>query len=181
MNPLPTGLLVLASTLVLVACAPRVTIDFDKGADFSRYRTYAWTQGTPVKNPLMDHRIIAAIDDQLAAKAIRKTEDNPNMSVSYHYAFSEETRDYTSSTGVGYGPNWGPGYSWYDWWGSTGTTYTSSMKVPIGTLNVDIYDTTNNQMIWRGSGSDIISRNPEKSSEQIKEAVEAMFKKFPPR
>ncbi|MDR4493986.1 MAG: DUF4136 domain-containing protein [Nitrospirales bacterium] len=40
-----------------------VYIDYDKEADFSKYRTYAWAQGTPTKNQLMDRRIVSAIDE----------------------------------------------------------------------------------------------------------------------
>ncbi|MBA5867203.1 MAG: DUF4136 domain-containing protein [Nitrospira sp. CR1.3] len=171
--------------LTLPACAPKVTIDFDKEADFSRYRTYAWETGTPVKNDLMDRRIIKAIDDQLATKGFQKADAGPDMFVSYHGALSEEIYYNTTSMGVGYGPAWGPGYGWYGrgggWGMSSGTSVTTPNKVITGTLIVDIYDAKNKHMIWRGTGSDTVSENPEKNTEKIQEATEAMFEKFPPK
>ncbi|HMK22675.1 MAG TPA: DUF4136 domain-containing protein, partial [Terriglobales bacterium] len=103
----------LIMALTLAACAPKVVIDFDKEADFAGYRTYAWETGTPVKNQLMDRRIIAAIDAQLAAKGFQKQVTDPDLFVSYHAALNEEIYYNTSSVGVGYGPSWGPGYGWY--------------------------------------------------------------------
>jgi hypothetical protein len=36
-------------------------------------------------------------------------------------------------------------------------------------------------MIWRGTGSDTVSQNPEENTEKIHEAAAAMFEKFPPK
>jgi hypothetical protein len=175
--------LVLAFTLA--ACAPKVAIDFDKDVDFARYHTYSWEAGTPVKNDLMDRRIIKAIDDQLTTKGYQKTETNPDMFVTYHAALSEEVYYNTTSMGVGYGPGWGPGYGWYGrgggWGMASGTSVTTPNKVVTGTLNVDIYDAKDKQMIWRGTGSDTVSQDPEKNTEKIQEATAAMFEKFPPK
>jgi len=171
--------------LTLPACAPKVTIDYDKEADFTRYRTYAWETGTPVKNDLMDRRIIKAIDDQLTARGFQKMEAGSDMFVTYHGALSEEIYYNTTSMGVGYGPAWGPGYGWYGrgggWGMASGTSVTTPNKVITGTLIVDIYDAKNKHMIWRGTGSDTVSENPEKNTEKIQEATEAMFEKFPPK
>src|ERR1044072_3039424 len=75
-------LLVLASG----AWAQKVNVDFDKGTDFSKYKTYSWATGTPAQNPMMHQRIVAGIDAQLAAKGFRKVESNPDIVVVYHAA-----------------------------------------------------------------------------------------------
>lgn len=171
--------------LAVGGCAPKMAIDYDKAADFTRYRTYAWNPGTPLKNPLMDRRIVTAIDDQLANKAFRKTETNPDILISYHAALSEEVHYYTTSHGVGHGPSWGRGYGRYGRWGGWGASSWMSKTTPttltIGTLNVDLYDAKDKQMIWRGSASETISDDPEKNSEAIREVIATMFEKFPPK
>jgi len=169
----------------LAACAPQVTIDFDRDVEFTHYRTYAWEKGTPVNNDLVDRRIIKAIDNQLTARGYQKTESNPDMYVAYHAALSEEIYYNTTSMGVGYGPGWGPGYGWYGrgggWGMSSGTSVTTPNKVVTGTLNVDIFDAKNKQMIWRGTGSETVSQDPEENTEKIHEVTSAMFEKFPPK
>src|SRR5438105_8750006 len=57
------------------AVAAKVTVDWDKQASFTGYKTYAWQKGTPAKNPLMDQRIVDAIDKQLSSlKGLQKVE-----------------------------------------------------------------------------------------------------------
>nr|WP_172834292.1 DUF4136 domain-containing protein [Nitrospira japonica] len=58
---------------------------------------------------------------------------------------------------------------------------TTPTTVVIGTIHVDIYDAKNKQMIWRGTGSDTVSQNPEENTEKIREVASAMFEKFPPK
>ncbi|HSF07916.1 MAG TPA: DUF4136 domain-containing protein [Nitrospirales bacterium] len=75
--------------LTVTGCTSNVYIDYDTQADFSTYQTYAWAEGTPAKNSLMNHRIIPAIDKQLIGKGFRKVDTNPDMFGSYHAATTE--------------------------------------------------------------------------------------------
>src|SRR5574341_1170619 len=65
------------------ALAQEVRVDFDKGADFSKYKTFAWAKGAPAGNPLVHQRIVAGIEAQLMAKGLRKVESNPDIVVLY--------------------------------------------------------------------------------------------------
>lgn len=51
-----TGLFLLGS----VAAAQRVTYDFEKAADSSRFKTYAWVHGTEIPDRLNHARVVAA-------------------------------------------------------------------------------------------------------------------------
>jgi len=170
---------------MLAACAPSVTVNFDRTADFSQYRTYAWSIGTPARSPLIDRRIIAIIEEQLAAKSLQKTENQPDLVVSYHAALNQEIRYNTTSIDAGYGPGWGAGYSYYGrgggWGPRGGDTITTPTKITVGTLNVDIYDSKRKEMIWRGSASETLTTDRQKTIDLIKERTAAMFEKFPPR
>ena len=53
-------------------------------------------------------------------------------------------------------------------------------KVPVGTLTIDMFDSSNKQLIWRGSSSDTLADKPEKNEKKLDKAVADMFKKFPP-
>jgi hypothetical protein len=155
---------VLAQLLALTTFAQKILIDSDKSANFSKFKTYAWKAGTPAPNPLMNDRIIAAIDMQMAAKGLLKVdvEKMPDLIVVYHAAVQYETQLTTMG--------------WY--YGGMGTTYVD--KIPVGTLLVEMGDPSTKKMVWRGTGSDTVSEKPEKIEKKINQVVEKMFKKFPP-
>ncbi len=68
--------LLLTPTLAL---AQKVSYDFDKTAGFRGFKTYAKKDGTKVGQQLIDDRIVAAIDEQLAAKGFKKVDANPDV------------------------------------------------------------------------------------------------------
>jgi Domain of unknown function (DUF4136) len=164
--------LVLFFVAGLVTLAQDVKVDWDHQANFQGYKTYAWTSGTPAKNPLVDQRIVAAVDAQLAAKGFQKVDlnQNPDLIVLYHAATTTQTQLNTTSMGLGWG--WG--------WGGGGTTTTSVEQIPVGQLSVDIGDAKTKKLLWLGSASSTLSDKPEKNTEKINKAVEKMFKNFPP-
>ena len=166
---------VLMLGLSVPLAAQKVTVDYDKHAPFPTFKTYGWKLGTPAKNPLMDERIIKAIDGQLAAKGFLKLdlEKNPDMLVVYHAAVEIETQVSTFDSGGGWYGWYGPYYG-----GGTSTTYVD--KIPIGTLRVDIADIKNKRLIWQGKATDTLSDKPEKVEKTIQKSAEKMFKKFPP-
>lgn len=171
--------------LVVTGCTSKVYIDYDKHADFKKYRTYAWTEGTPAKNQLMDRRIIAAIDEQLRGKGLRKVDTNPDMFASYHAATTEEVSYTTSSVGYGYGPAPGATYGRYGGgWGMWGVGLSTGIATPVtvvkGTLVVDIFDAETKSLLWRGTANDTVHADPEKVEDQIQKATTEMFAGFPP-
>ena len=93
---------VLAPALVL---AQKTTYDFDKTATFAAFKTYALKEGTSIGQQLIDARIVAAIDAQLAEKGLHHVRDPPDLFVVYHVAFDKQKDISTYSTGYagGYG------------------------------------------------------------------------------
>jgi hypothetical protein len=167
-------LLLLTASNALNAWGQKVSVDFDREANFTAYKTYGWAQGTPAQNPLMDQRITNGIDNRLAAKGLQKVDAsaNPDLIVLYHAAVGTETQINTMNTG-GYG--WG-----YRWGGPMGTTMTTVEKIPTGQLTVDIGDTKSKKLLWMGNAKDTLSDKPEKNEKKINNALDKMFKKFPP-
>ena len=148
--------------------AANVTVDWDHSADFSKYKTYAITTGTPAQNPLMDQRIVQAIDENLQAKGLQKVDSpmNADLVVMYHAATGHETQ--LNTTDMGWGWRWG------------GMSTTTVDKIPVGQLTIDIGDAKTRKLLWMGSASDTLSDKPEKVTKKINEVVADMFKKFPP-
>jgi hypothetical protein len=157
---------------VSTGLAQKVTEDWDHDVDFANYQTYMFHKGTPVPNPLMDQRVISAIESELSAKGIEKVESNPDMYVTYHSSTKQDTQYVTDNFGYGYGLRWG---------GGMGTSTTRSYSYTKGTIVVDLWDATKKQLIWRGSATDTVSDKPEKNSKKIHKAMEKLFKKYPPK
>ena len=161
------------------AMAQKVSYDYDKSANFAGFKTYAHKDGTKVGQPLIDDRIVAAIDEQMAAKGLTKSEANPDVFVVYHVAFDKQKDISTYSSGYagGYGA-----YGW-GWGGGMATTSTQVRDILIGTLVVDIADAKKGQLAWRGMGVKEVQTQakPEKRDKSINDAMKKIFKNYPPK
>ena len=168
----------LAPALIL---AQKVSYDFDKTANFAGFKTYAQKDGTKVGQPLIDDRIVAAIDTELAAKGFTKADSSPDVFVVYHVAFDKQKDISTYSTGYagGYGAY---GWGWGGGWGG-GSTTTQVRDILVGTLVIDIADAKKGQLAWRGMGVKEVNTQakPEKRDKSISEAVKKIFKNYPPK
>ena len=167
------------------AYAQDVRYDFDKDKDFSKYKTYKWVaiKGAEMPDELTQKALTSAVDTQLAAKGLTKTDsDNADLYIGYQTALGQEKEFTSYNTGWGYGPGWGGG--WYGYGGmSTTTTYGSTSTVYIGQLDLSMYDPAAKQLVWRGTASKTLDpkAKPEKKQKNINKAVEKLLKKYPPQ
>lgn len=159
--------------LPAVMTAQKTSFDFDKTATFSAFKTYALKEGTKVGDPLIDNRIVAAIETQLAAKGLTKDEAKPDLTVVYHVAFDKQKDISAFSTGGG------P----YRWGGGWGTTDVRVSEILIGTLVIDIVDTAKSEVVWRGMGVKEVDvqAKADKRDKNINNAVQKILKNFPPK
>ena len=166
----------LAPVLLL---AQKTSYDYNKAANFASFKTYALKEGTPVGQELIDNRIVAAIDTELAAKGLTKS-PTPDLFVVYHMAFDKEKDISTFSSGYGgYGPyGWGWGGGW-----AGGTTTTQVRDILIGSLVIDMADAKKGEMVWRGIGTKEVDvqAKPEKRDKNINNAVKKILKNYPPK
>jgi hypothetical protein len=177
-------ILLVVSLLLAVSnsLAQDVRYNFDKNADFSKFKTYKWV---PIKDAakvsdLVDKQIKDAIDAELATKGLTKVEgDDANLYIGYQPAVGEEKQFTSYSTGWGYGPGWGGG--WYGGMGSTTTTGSTS-TIYKGQLDLDMYDSTAHNLVWRGVMSKTIDpkAKPEKQQKNLAKAVKKLLKNYPP-
>jgi len=151
--------------------AQSVTYDFDRSADFTRFKTHAWVRGTNVSDELNHKRIVRAIDAQLTARGFSKVEaiGNPDVLVAYQASFDRDLEINASGLG-GYrlaGPR-------------SGTARVE--EVVIGTLAIDMMDAQTKNIVWRGVASrDLDAKaSPEKKEKNINKTAEKIFKNYPP-
>ena len=161
----------------LTVNAQKVKVTSAPGADFSRYKTYAWDQGM-LSNPIIRQHIIVAVDNAMAAKGLQKVATEPDLIMS---ALASTESDLTVTN-----PSWAPSLN------SIATGIPSSSQawpVTKGTLIINISDAKNKNAIWRGTATQTLEHGPTgdrardaKTVEKpIRKAVEKMFKKFPPQ
>jgi hypothetical protein len=159
-----------------------IRYNFDKGADFSKFKTYKWVQIKDAQkvDDLTDKQIKESIDAELAKKGLSKVEaDNADLYVAYQTAIGTE-KQFTS-----FNNDWGYGGGWYrgGWYGpSGGTTTGSTSTIYIGTLGVDMYDSANKALVWRGAASKTLDpkAKPDKRQKNLDKAVAKLMKKYPP-
>ncbi|HTO74445.1 MAG TPA: DUF4136 domain-containing protein [Thermoanaerobaculia bacterium] len=170
-------ILVTAAIATLAACSSITTsADYDKAANFSQYKTYAWKDTDQKQNELVENRIKAAVDAQLQAKGLHKVDSSPDLWVVEHVRLSEQTQINTYDSGWGYGWGW-RGY------GGGGMSSTTVQKIPVGNLIVDLVDAKENQLKWRGTASKTLdpSASVDKKTQNVNEAVAKMFESYPPK
>ena len=172
---------VLALLLVpALAAAQKTSYDYNKAANFTAFKTYALKDGTNVGQPLIDDRIVAAIDTQLAAKGFTKSRSTPmSSSCITSPSTSRRTSPPTAAAmaaatarTAGAGAAAGPG-----------VTSTQVRDILVGTLVIDIADAKKKQVAWRGMGVKEVhtQASPEKRDKSINEAVKKIFKNYPPK
>ena len=161
------------------ASAQDIRYNFQQGTDFSKYKTYKWVQipGVQYPNGIVDDQIKRAIDTQLSQKGLTKSEENPDLYVTYQVAINQEKEWNAYSTG---GSMWGWG-GWGGWGGMQTTTATSS-TINIGTINLDLYDVGTKKQIWRGEASKTLGsgKDPKKVEKNLNKAMAKLLKKYPP-
>jgi Domain of unknown function (DUF4136) len=144
-----------------MALAQSATYDYDRAANFSQYKTYAWTRGTDLADELNHTRIVRAVDAALVAKGLVRVEPgaSPDVLVAYHASVDRELDII------------GPAR-----WGSFGL----GGPVLVGTLVVEISDPRTNAIVWRGVASSDL-RPTDKPDRRIAKATAKMFKHYSPK
>jgi hypothetical protein len=170
--------LVLTLGLTLSACsAIDVHTDFDQSVDFTAYHSYSWAQRPVTGSPLMDERMVNALNAQLQLKGWRLMPDGQGDAVLFGVLTTREN-ERIDTTYSGMGPGLiGRGFYMGGGFGNSSAVVTTYL---VGTLILDMFDTRSHKPLWRGTASGTISNNPDKNVRNVQEAFEKMFQNFPP-
>lgn len=160
------------------ASAQDVRYNYDRDADFSKYKTYKWVDNKNAQrlDDLAERQFKTAMDAELAKKGLSRVDsDNADLYLSYQVALQQE-KQYTS-----FDSGWGYGRGWRSWGGpgiSTGQTST----IQVGTVDVDMYDVAQRQLVWEGQASKTIDpkAKPDKQQKNLEKAVTKLLKNYPP-
>lgn len=167
---LTTGALAVLGFGLLLA---DVRTDYNHSTDFAAYKTYSWLK-VDASSSLWTDRIQKAVDRELSAKGW--TRQNTGAA---DVAIAAIGRTRTEQTYTTFYNGLGGGWYWQGFNSSTSTTRVQ--ETPVGTLTVDLFDAKSKKLVWRGIATETLSDKPEKNTKKLDEAVEDLFKKFPPK
>ncbi len=159
---------VLAVCLIsTIARGQTVSVNYNHSQSFSGYHTYAWgnNNANQVKDSILAQVAHQDIDSALQGKGFKLVQENenPDLIVTANGGMKEQT-SYSAWGMRGIGGGMG------------GITPEQNVE---GTLIVDLYETKNQSLIWRGIGQNMLSNNGNKNQQILAKAIQKMFKQWP--
>ena len=119
----------------------------------------------------MDAQIKQSIDSQLAKKKVTKKDGEADLYVDYQAAISKVTK-----------------WETYEDWSSAALLdgripMRKEVTIDVGTLIIDIYDSTAKKLIWSGRASKTLDPNSsqEQRKRSIDKAAQKLFENYPPK
>ena len=156
----------LLCVMSVAAFSQQVNTDYDRGTNFSNYRTYAWgTSPHPINDPLWNQRIMDTVDGALAAKGMQKVnlDQSPSVIVVYAAGIKQNVSYQGYAMGV------------FNRMGSIQQVVEND-----GTLIVDFADPQTKMITWRGVAQDTLANKSQKNIQKLQKMVSKMFQKYPP-
>jgi hypothetical protein len=160
--------------------AQKVSIEFDKDADFSRIHRYQWrTHPFFEKRPELKEQYAVAIqlvlgtgNAELMKKGLRPSDGPPDVFITFFLAAEDNQKERTIT-------ELAPG-GWYGWYGVPTWTRTEIDYYKTGVLVLDIVDAATSKLIWRAYCSDTI-RDMHHRDKNINATVRKALDQFPPK
>jgi hypothetical protein len=183
LRPRLTVLLAFAA-LALGGCAsgPDIRADYDRAADFGKYRTYgflaqAGTDEGDFKS-LSTQMLQNAASREMEARGYARA-DNPDLVINFKGQLEEKT-DIESTPAPYYGPGWGYGGWGGAYYGGWGGTEVTTRRYNVGTLVMDVVDRDKRQVVYQGGIEGVVTREMMQNREAtITAAVGHIFSKYP--
>ena len=177
------ALLALA-TLALAGCAsgPEIRADYDRAADFGKYRSYGF-----VANAGTDSGDFKSLSTQMLQNAAAREmeargyvrSDDPDLVINFKGQLEEKV-DIESTPAPYYGPGWGYAGWGGAYWGGWGGTEVTTRRYNVGTLVMDVVDREKRQVVYQGGVEGVVTREMMQNREaSINAAVGHIFSKYP--
>jgi hypothetical protein len=160
---------IILAALFLSLAAPGyagVSVEHDREADFSRYTTYAWGEGTPARRPDVQELIVAAVERELAARGLRRVDEGASLNVLTHALVDKHTLEKLADP------------TYFKFWSGVNIVDPSMLKE--GSLVVDLQDAGSETIVWRGLATATVDVSFKKIGRKIDKVVAKMFREFPP-
>ncbi|MGC1449165.1 MAG: DUF4136 domain-containing protein [Candidatus Sulfotelmatobacter sp.] len=131
-----------------------IKVDWVRGTDFSKFKTYAWGP-SHLATPSLEHTVQGMIDAALQGKGLQKVgmDADPSLFV----AFSSGNKLVYSIQG-----------------------YLKNPIVKQGTFVLQLADPQTKKAVWWSVADDTVTDNPDKDVPLIQKRISKMFEKYPP-
>jgi hypothetical protein len=174
---------ILIAGLLVSSCSTlKVTTDYDKNSDFSKFKTYSYlgwsADSETVLNKLDKDRIEKAFAEEFAKRGIEYVKKGGDIEVSLFIVVDQKTSTtaytdyYGGYGGYGYARPWG-------WGTGYATTRYHDYDYLFGTLVCDVFDGTSKDLIWQGVGAGTVNEDPKKRERGIPIAVRKIMYEYP--
>lgn len=200
-----TFLLCLLASIMLSSCGnsfKKISSDYDRSADFSNYKTYAWLDKnvkhseTPYDNEIVENNIKNYVDNELEKRNYTASNDAPDLL--FELVLSDKEKVSTSSVPVYSSPQYpypvtsyryyNPGnYRWnqhiYNNYSYVRPSYrigTRIVKTPYNhaAITIHVFDRIKNRLVWTGTAKgDVYDDNY--SKKDIHPAVIKILDQYP--
>ena len=178
------AVIVLVTGLLLTACvsAPVIRVNTDKHADFSAYHTYGFVDplGTDKAGytTLVTKYLKQAVCKELELRGYVFSSD-PDLLVNFYTRLENRTFISSTPTPVFYGGYYDYRHGIYDPFPRyIYRPYSYSYQE--GTVNVDLVDAPNKQMVWEGIAvNEVALKDLENPQEAFSKAISAIFSRYP--
>jgi hypothetical protein len=170
--------------------AQRVAVEYDHSRNFSVYRTYSWmkqlrAEPSDVQFPSQNirDRIIASIDEALAAKHLTKVEQAGDLLADYEMEISATPRPTTYRDEFSPTLGWPGQSSGVGWVGGIGSVSSQTMTqiVLTGTLVIGLTESRKRHLVFQGKSSDTFTSRVEKNVMRLEKGVRKIFIRYPSR
>jgi len=174
-----SALLLLFFLVSFSAHAQKIHVNYDKTLDFSKFKTYAWEPIGKVAHPMLAADIVGAIEDELKARGLTLTANNPDLVVQVYGSIDQESTFYSNDplyNATGGIPPFDPSMT-----GPWSATYYGNTTVTIhpGELVIDLIQASAKKLVWRAMAQQNLSSNPQKMENEVNNAISKMFKDYP--
>lgn len=174
------SLSVLLVALASCASSPKIDSLYDKDADFSRFETFSFattrSETSAKYSSLLDKFMKAAITGEMTARGYKKA-DTPDLLINFHISSKEKTEVYNVPPSPSYYR-----YRYYYGYGAWPyyTTETRVKQYTEGTVNIDLVDSSKNQLVWEGIAVGRVREDAMENLEaRVNDVVKLIFQKYP--
>ena len=176
-------LAVLLCSIVLISCGPKITVDYDKTVDFTKFKDFhylGWAkESDKILNDLDKQRIEESFGNEFSRRGVKFVgESEADAAVLLFLVVDQKTSTTAYTTHMG-GMGYGYGYPGWGWGGGMSTTSYNDYDYYVGTLVIDIYDVETKKLVWQAVSSGTIDENPQKRAANIPKVAKSMMAQFP--
>ena len=163
-----------------VGFAQKIKVGYDKQADFSKYKTYTWSEpAMPPTHPVLYEAVVARVDVELESKGLSRIPSGGDLTITPSGGVDF---GFAGAAGTPYSPTYGgppPTLDASMWAGASGPS-SAGTYVTEGTLVLTFVDRASNKVVWSGSVKQKLDMQKKtKSLELADKAVIKLLKDFP--